>query len=417
MMAVILGGCFTSKEVDGTESFFGPKLVERFAAVPGLGTETTYTLEVKGHEPLRVECPTGVDGRRTGGIETSPDKSRLAFWCGNKQWRVVYKVKGKLIEECPPYAMGDTLNWDAAKDFKTAAPELVRCSSFSTVSQLFRQVATEPELPRLFIQSLGMTKRLGKNNDFSYWDPTWRSELQASPASVQEQVREGLKVRFARVDSIVDAAALTDLMTVVGADKETEPLLHSLFLRAVAQHPREDSLESALAWVRESWGDAVATHYACEAMALGSIQKTGALLLASSQMPCEAFDHHVASQLSEPSLLCNPHIQCDQEPCSVTEHIQDGSANSLTQSEQEQIAVLAAVQRKQVPAWFPLAIRRRGYVVEMPQTPACAKAEPGTPCACDVKVCEMVGPKEGRTPSECKLEFDDKRKHIRVVAP
>ncbi|WP_426749786.1 hypothetical protein [Myxococcus sp. Y35] len=406
------GGGFTSQDVDGANNPPGTKLVRSYMLVPALGEETRYTLQVEGHEPLRVVC-SGEEGE----IEESPDKSRLAFWCGEKQWRVVYKVKDKLIEECPPYPMGGTLDWSVAKDFKTKAPELVRCTSFSNVSRLYRQVATESELSRFFVQSFGMTERIGANKDIIYWDDDWLNELVASSESIQGQVREGLKVRFSRPDSTVDASALTALLSTIGASTETEPLLHSIFLRTVAQEPRAHSLAPALAWVHHRLGDAAATRYACEAMDLHSLQAPGLLLLARSQKPCESFDGYVASKLDEPSLLCNPHIQCKGAECEVAYRITEPLPHQLTQAEWDQVVVLAAVQRKQVPAWFPRAIRRRDYVLEMPQSLACAAAKPGTPCACDVKVCEQVGPEAGRTPMGCKLAFDDKRRRIRVLAP
>ncbi|WP_342379358.1 hypothetical protein NVS55_07895 [Myxococcus stipitatus] len=412
MLAITLGGCFTSQEVDGADSPPGTKLVRSYQLVPGLGDETLYTLRAEGYEPLRVTCSKG-----EGKIAESPDKSRLAFWCGESKWRVVYKVKGKLLEECPPYAMGSTLNWGAAKDFKAAAPELVRCTRFSNVSQLYRQVATEAELREFFVQSFGMTERIGANKDVVYWDDAWLNELFAASESFQRQVREGLKVRFSRPGSVVDASALTALLSMLGATKETEPLLHSLFLRTVAQEPRAHSLASAMAWVHHKLGDAVATRYACEAMALHSLHAPGLLLLARSQKPCESFDDYVASALNEPSLLCNPHIQCKGTECEVAYRITEPMPHELTQAEWEQVVVLAAVQRKQVPAWFPRAIRRREYVVEMPQSPSCTEAKPGTPCACQVKVCEQVGPTAEQTLVGCTLKFDDKGRRIQVLAP
>lgn len=173
-------GCMCTKTIDSTWLHVRSTLTQHWEAVPGLGTSTTYKLSVEGFGSDSPDCSSD-----SGEISAAPDGKRLAYWCGDSGWHVVYLEHAALLPLCE--TMSARPHWNEVRMFKEAAVDLALCSyleRFLTIADALEAQSSPRELEAFFVQTFERqaTPPAG-----------WQQALLARPAAFRMVVVEHIR--------------------------------------------------------------------------------------------------------------------------------------------------------------------------------------------------------------------------------
>ncbi|MDP1829799.1 MAG: hypothetical protein Q8L48_41415 [Archangium sp.] len=183
-LAGLASGCVCTKTIDSTWLHVNSKLTQHYEAVPWLGTSTRYELEVEGFGNHYPSCSSD-----RGGISAAPDGRRLAYWCGDSGWHVLYLEGATTLPLCETIA--GRLNWKEVRTFKDAAVDLGLCASlerFVKIADLLEGQTGPGQLEDFFVQTFEREASP---------PPGWVQALGARPAEFRVAVLERIRTDLA----------------------------------------------------------------------------------------------------------------------------------------------------------------------------------------------------------------------------